>query len=281
MTIPRTTCPVALALALPLALAWGCSAPEPAPPPADPQLPERHQRWSDDLGQGGTPDPARYADLAAEGYAALLCVDGQAPDAAAAEAAGLTLYHVPIGYGAMSDYQRLAILRAARAAPGPLYVYCQHGKHRGPAAAALVRLDRGVAKSEVLEGFLETVNAHYAGLIAGVREFERPSDAEVESVGVPPAGVANKPLGMAMDDVDEHYAALQETPSAELAALLRQDFKETTRLTEGELAADLAAAGAEAGAIEALLDRGPPDEALLDRIAAFAERCVHCHGLRR
>jgi hypothetical protein len=67
-------------------------------------------------------------------------VDGKTPDAEAAAELGMRYVHVPIQYRGITPDELLKISKTFREAEGPFYVHCFHGKHRGPAAAAVGRL---------------------------------------------------------------------------------------------------------------------------------------------
>ncbi|MEZ5975222.1 MAG: hypothetical protein R3E96_10385 [Planctomycetota bacterium] len=75
--------------------------------------------------------------LAELGVKTILSVDGKAPDAAGATARGMRYVHIPIEYSGMTDEEEAEIAKTFRELPGPFYVHCFHGKHRGPTAAAI------------------------------------------------------------------------------------------------------------------------------------------------
>ncbi|MHC4820557.1 MAG: hypothetical protein ACYTDX_02405, partial [Planctomycetota bacterium] len=114
-------------------------------------LPEREpQNWddlhnvyklSDNIVTGGEPlTPAALERLAAMGVKVVLSVDGKAPDVETAKRLGMRYVHVPIQYSGISYAERVKIAKTFRELEGPFYVHCFHGKHRGPAAAALGRV---------------------------------------------------------------------------------------------------------------------------------------------
>ncbi len=89
--------------------------------------------------------------LAAMGVKTILSVDGKVPDHEVARRLGLRYVHMPIRYSAMTDEQVLRIAKTFRELPAPFFVHCFHGRHRGPAAAAIGRmLLDGVSRERVL-----------------------------------------------------------------------------------------------------------------------------------
>lgn len=81
-----------------------------------------------------------FAELQKLGVKTILSVDGKVPEAELATKYGMRYVHVPIQYKGISDDELLRIAKTFREVPGPFYVHCFHGKHRGPAAAAVGRV---------------------------------------------------------------------------------------------------------------------------------------------
>ena len=97
-------------------------------------------RLSSHVMSGSEPEgDAAFAELARQGIKTILSVDGAAPDVEAAKRHGLRYVHVPIEYSGISADEMLRITKTFREVEGPFYVHCFHGKHRGPAAAAVGR----------------------------------------------------------------------------------------------------------------------------------------------
>lgn len=88
--------------------------------------------------------PRAFDELEHLGVKTIISVDGSTPDVAAANARGMRYVHIPTQYSGISEDESRTIARAIRDLPGPVYIHCHHGKHRGPAAtaAALVHLGR-------------------------------------------------------------------------------------------------------------------------------------------
>ncbi len=89
-----------------------------------------------------------FESLEKLGVKTVVSVDGARPDAQRAKQHGLRYVHIPIGYDGIPRPAALALVRAIREAPGPIYIHCHHGKHRGPAAAAVACMAEGIANTE-------------------------------------------------------------------------------------------------------------------------------------
>ncbi|MFT7464278.1 MAG: protein tyrosine phosphatase (PTP) superfamily phosphohydrolase (DUF442 family) [Pseudohongiellaceae bacterium] len=138
-------------------------------------------RLSEQIISGGEPhDDAGFAAIAALGVRTILSVDGKSPDAAAAAAHGLTYVHVPIRYRGISEDELLRLTKTFREKPGPFYVHCFHGKHRGPAAAAVGRLVvDGASRQQSLAEMRQWcgTSSKYEGLYQTVAANQLPSAA--------------------------------------------------------------------------------------------------------
>ncbi len=135
-------------------------------------------KLSDNIYTGAAPSGrATYAALAELGVRTLVCVDSARPDVEGAAAYGLRYLHIPIGYDEISSQAQLTIVAAMEAKDGPYYFHCHHGKHRGPAAAAVaLRADSGCSGRvgrEVL--VLAETSPDYPGLWRDVQSWTAPS----------------------------------------------------------------------------------------------------------
>ena len=100
---------------------------------------ENAYQLTSDIYSGSQPEgDAAFAALAGAGVRTVLSVDGARPEVEAARRHGLRYVHLPIGYDGVPDAVALRLARVMRELPGPVYVHCHHGKHRGPTAAALL-----------------------------------------------------------------------------------------------------------------------------------------------
>jgi protein tyrosine phosphatase (PTP) superfamily phosphohydrolase (DUF442 family) len=137
---------------------------------------------SDDIISGAEPEgPEALATIASWGVKTILSVDGKVPDAETAAALGMRYVHVPIQYSGIDRDELLRIAKTFRELEGPFYVHCYHGKHRGPAAAAVGRVvldgvprDRAIAE---MRQWCATASK-YEGLYATVAQADLPTSEE-------------------------------------------------------------------------------------------------------
>ena len=140
-----------------------------------------------ELFSGSSPDgEVGFQTLQALGIRTLISVDGAKPDVATAARFGLRYVHVPVGYDGVPREVAVRIARAFRDLPGPVYVHCHHGKHRGPAAAmaALRCLDENCPTSTAVE-FLRFAGTDpkYKGLYTSVETSTVATPSEWEKAG--------------------------------------------------------------------------------------------------
>lgn len=142
-----------------------------------------------DLYSGGDPGGSDGLKRLREmGVRSIVSVDGAEPAVEAARALGLRYVHIPVGYDGIDESARVLLARSMSELPRPIYVHCHHGKHRGPAAAAImarVGLDWG-AQAAIDFIKMAGTSADYPGLYAAVR-------FDPKSV-VPPKNATLKPL---------------------------------------------------------------------------------------
>ena len=119
--------------------------------------------------------------IASWGVKTILSVDGKTPDAETAAALGMRYVHVPIEYSGIDEEELLKISKTFRELEGPFYVHCYHGKHRGPAAAAVGRvvLD-GVPRERAIAEMRQwcSTASKYEGLYSTVATAHIPSAVE-------------------------------------------------------------------------------------------------------
>ena len=254
----------------------GAAAPVPFPEV------ENGFRLTERLLSGGQPEGDEdFAALAKAGVKLVLSVDGTPPDLALARKHGLRYAHVPVGYDGITTNQAARILRAAADAPGPVYLHCHHGKHRGPAAAALLLQGReGWGKAEA-EGWLKTAGTspEYAGLFACVREFQSPAPSVVAAVGPVPELQSPEPLVDAMVRIDQAWEHIQAKPEPEQTLLLWEAYQEMRRLRLGaDLGPDFVAQVLTAeSAARALHEAVAAGREPMAELKAVKQSCRDCH----
>jgi len=107
---------------------------------------------SDHIISGSEPHgEAAFRLLEERGVKTIISVDGKIPDLETARRHGIRYVHIPIEYKGISDDEILRLAKTFRELEPPFYVHCFHGRHRGPAAAAIGRLVKdGVTRAQAL-----------------------------------------------------------------------------------------------------------------------------------
>jgi protein tyrosine phosphatase (PTP) superfamily phosphohydrolase (DUF442 family) len=240
-----------------------------------------------------------FAALAALGVKTVLSVDGARPDVDAARRSGIRYLHVPIGYDGISEEEAAALTHAARATDGAIYVHCHHGRHRGPAAAAVLCAADGATRGKELLKILELAGTgkEYVGLWRDVEAFRPPPPDGPLPELVETAEVVS--LTGAMAAVDRHWDDVKacrdagwKTPAshpdltpAQVALLLREALREARRqVPEGRFDSQfeswLGDAEVLAGEMESQLTAANPEEA--GRTCELLEQsCRKCHATYR
>jgi len=181
--------------------------------------------------------------LKAAGVKTIVSVDGAKPPVAAAKAEGLRYVHIPIGYDGIPESAKLSLLRVLRDTQGGIYIHCHHGKHRGPAAAAMAcQLEGSVDHDRALQILKQAgTSPDYAGLWRDVREFEMPpADAKlpelVETAKVESMASAMAVLSRHFDNLKSIQQADWKTPAkhpdlvpVEEALLVAENLHESNR----------------------------------------------------
>jgi hypothetical protein len=139
------------------------------------------------------------------GVKIIVSVDGATPKVEMARKYGLRYVHIPIGYDGIHDEAGRSLARLMREAEGPIYIHCHHGKHRGPAAAAVACIAAGDMTAEQAIQILVRggTSREYAGLWRDVKAYSPPpADAQLpELVGVAEVGS----FAAAMAQVDRAF----------------------------------------------------------------------------
>ena len=275
----------------------GC-APKAVPPVA--AIPVAHEaaglhnlhRVSGNLWSGSNPEgDAGFASLRSLGIKTVISVDGAAPEVAIAAKYGLRYVHLPVGYDGIPRERAWELAKAVRDLPGPVYVHCQHGKHRGPAAAAAIRLclDHDFTPEQA-EAWMRQAGTdpRYTGLFGLPKNLKRPTKAELDAAPADfPAVARVADITRAMVAVDRTWDKLKTAKAANWpepvqsagdAVLLTEHYREAKRLPLSAEFADLLAA-AETGAVslERAL-RGPDFKSADAAFAASQAMCLRCHG---
>jgi protein tyrosine phosphatase (PTP) superfamily phosphohydrolase (DUF442 family) len=253
---------------------------------------ERFYSGSEPHGEDG------FASLAKLGVKTVISVDGAKPDVEAARKHGIRYVHVPIGYDGVPEEAGRSLTRAVREVESPIYVHCHHGKHRGPAAAAVACIASGDMANEDALGILERVGTSkdYKGLWQDVENFVLPAaDAKLpELVEIAEVGS----FAAAMSQVDRSFDTLKlcrdanwgvppnqsDLDSAQEALLLPEGLHEAGRnLEEGfdeQFKQWLTRAEAEAMHLQSDIKRNDA-RAANERLLLLEKSCKQCHHAYR
>jgi hypothetical protein len=225
----------------------------------------------------------------------------------AARRYGLLYVHLPVGYDGIPRDQAIRLVAAIRDLPGPVFVHCHHGKHRGPAAAAVCGLATEGWDWAQARAWLDRAGTDpkYKGLFATVEGFTTPSVEELQQVNqneLPERAEVSALVGTTVE-VDRVWDRLKDIQKAGFrtpkdspdldppheALMLSEHFREASRHEEvkakGEtFARFLATAARDATSLEAALrefsvSRGPTT--LDNTRASFArvsQDCTTCHA---
>ena len=159
----------------------------------------RYIRWSPKIGQGAQPHgEIAFQNLQALGYKTVLTVDGAMPPVELAKRYGLRYVHVPIGYDGINRDAALRIAKAAASMEKPIYVHCHHGKHRGPAAAMIARMQvDGISNAECKLGLKRSgTSPNYTGLWRDIEAFLKFDDEALSSIDAKDLPALVKPEGV-------------------------------------------------------------------------------------
>jgi protein tyrosine phosphatase (PTP) superfamily phosphohydrolase (DUF442 family) len=248
-------------------------------------------------------DDAAFDELKSMGIKTIISVDGSTPNVEKAKARGFRYVHIPITYAEVSDDERIEIARAIRDLPGPVYVHCHHGKHRGPAAAAAAAITLGRMTGEQGVAFMKLAGTapNYTGLYACVAAATPEPQSVIDAAphDFPPI---HKPEGIvaAMVDADVTLANLEEihaagwtvptdnpdlVPASEagrLVDLLRYAGEDHRAKAEGaDFAGKLNAGIAAATALEDAIVANAPAAALDQKFKLLNTACNTCHAVYR
>jgi protein tyrosine phosphatase (PTP) superfamily phosphohydrolase (DUF442 family) len=235
-----------------------------------------------------------FAELKKMGVTTIVSVDGAEPNVEAAKKAGLRYIHIPFGYDGIADDAGAALARVARDVKGPIYVHCHHGKHRGPAGAAvLCQADGTTGESEALEILkIAGTDKKYAGLWRDVEKYKPPAaDAQlpelVEIAKVESLAAAMAQVDRASDNLklcaEAGWKVPPDHPDVDPpheALMLLEGLKEAERNLEGDyddrFKQWLGESVQLAGATEAALKSGD-DKKTAAAFQAMQNACNRCH----
>jgi protein tyrosine phosphatase (PTP) superfamily phosphohydrolase (DUF442 family) len=245
-----------------------------------------------------------FAALKNLGIKTIITVDGAKPEVETARRFGLQYAHLPIGYDGVPASQALRLVKAAETLPGPIFVHCHHGLHRGPAGAAVICLATEGWTPEEAEAWLKLAGTatNYGGLYQSVRLFHPPTAEVLRKVSSDfPEKSEVSPLADVMIQIDERFDHLKLVKKAgyrspashpdldpeQESLLLEELFKELLRSPAIEkrplgLRSKLSEIARAAAALRSALGASASDPKIAD--AAFeqiTEACASCHKTYR
>lgn len=277
---------------------------DPAPTAIDSHHLHNLYRLGPRLYSGSAPESTEaFDELARLGIKTVISVDGTQPDVSTARQKGIRYIHLPIGYDGVPSHRVAELYHAFNSAPGPVFVHCHHGKHRGPAAVAVVcEAAAGWSPDRAIQWMHQAgTGAEYPGLYRSAAEF-RPLDPEsLRRRPALPERTATSPMVDAMVALDSTHDALRTAQKAgwpslsngnernarELSVVFWEQWKELRRapgtqtrpedfqkwLTESENAADQ---------LRNALAVSPPESNRANQaMTLLAKNCTACHKVHR
>ena len=239
-----------------------------------------------------------FSSLERMGIKTVVSVDGARPNVEEARKHGLSYIHIPIGYDGIPEQAGAALARLVKDVDGPFYVHCHHGRHRGPAAAAVACIASGATQGKEALEILEKAGTSrdYMGLWRDVEKYKLPAaDVDlpelVEIAKIESLAAAMAKIDRAYDNLKLCQEAKWSSPRnhpdlvpALQAFLVREGLHESGRnladgyddqfrawLTEAENAAD------ELGQAVLGGDIGKADK----HFGALMQSCKQCHTEHR
>ncbi len=241
------------------------------------------------------------------GVKTIISVDGARPELPLSKKFGLRYVHLPIGYDGVPEDQSLRLAKAVKELPGLVYMHCHHGKHRSPAAAAVVKLhlDPSCSTASAL-AILKAAGTDpkYLGLFAATRDYQRPAIIPWDKVSNDFPEVAHLgTLVQRMVAIDEHWDRLKlcqqskwhppekhpDIEPAHEALMLREHYVELQRATGNQkwpvpFQMMLQEAVLEAKRLETALREPPGNESTTSINKHFKSSqaiCLRCHSQYR
>ena len=255
---------------------------------------------------GGSPEGAvGFESLRKLGIKTIISVDGSTPDLGEAHQHGMRYVHMPHGYDGISAQVQAQLIKAATTVPGPIFVHCHHGNHRGPTAAAVICMGTEGWSAAMSKSWMKAAGTatNYMGLFGTVERFQMPSASTLRHVPKAfPETAKVSGLVDAMVAIDEKwdllkairaagYQSPKEHPdvrSVSEAVLLWEHFREAARLPKSVLRGNafilqLNSAGEEVDAFRKQLEVFviTPSKSIRSKLDAsfdqIASSCSACH----
>jgi len=256
-------------------------------------------RVTERIYSGSQPEgDAAFEALKKLGIKTIISVDGSKPDIEAARKFGLKYVHLPIGYDGVATNRLAELTKVTSEGSGPYFVHCHHGKHRGPAAVAVMCEASEGWTAEKAVAFMHQAGTgdDYPGLYRSAHEFKAPTAAQLAAVKELPEIAKTPSLVDAMVAIDEHFDSLKKcqaagwkTPlgaadisPAQEATILWEAYKEIARTPDAakrpeEFRVKLSDAEKSMDALRLLLQRSESSAALDPAFQQAGQSCTACH----
>lgn len=260
-------------------------------------------RATDHIYSGSQPEgDEAFAAIARLGVRTIVSVDGSKPDVEAARRHGLRYVHLPFGYDSIPPNRVVELAKLTAEGSGPFYVHCDHGRHRGPAAVAVMcQASAGWTTNQAVTWLREAgTAADYQGLYRAAQEFMAPGKAQLAAIDHLPEVARTSSLVEAMVAIDAHFERLKASQQAgwktppghpdvsppHEAAMLWEQFNEIARTADtagrGEYyRARLAEAMENADSFRKLLRESADIVAIETAFKQVGQNCSACHGKHR
>lgn len=206
---------------------------------------------------GSSPDgDVGFASLKNLGVQTIISVDGARPEIEKAKASGIRYIHFPIGYDRVPQEVATKIAKVIRDLPGPVYIHCHHGKHRGPSATcAAIRSLEPRFDVDLANDFMNKAGTdpRYAGLFESVKSAAPVSKKTLDDTPSDfPETAEVADLVRLMVSIDDETSAIgasqkrgwedavsndRKSPRRR-ATLLVEHFREVSRLAEKPTSVD-------------------------------------------
>lgn len=260
-------------------------------------------RASDQIYSGSQPEgDEAFAALAKLGIKTILSVDGSKPDLELARKHGLKYIHLPYGYDGIPTNRINELSKVALTQTGPIFVHCHHGKHRGPAAVAVMCEASGSWTPAQAESWLRAAGTSedYPGLYRAAKEYTVPPRAKLDAIKNLPEVAQSSTLVDAMVSIDGYLdhlklaqAAGWKTPPdhpdispAHEATLLWEQLRELSRLPDttqrpADYRTKLTEAESLADSLRNALKQKPETAQLDTHLKKLSQNCMSCHKTYR
>lgn len=248
---------------------------------------------------GSSPDTdAAFREIAKLGVKTIISVDGGKPNVELARKHGMRYIHLPIGYDGVPTNRVTELVKTAQSSPR-LYVHCHHGRHRGPAAVAVIcEATAGWTTNQAVAWLKEAGTAtDYAGLYRSAMEFRLPDAAALARITELPEVAKTSSVVDAMVAIDEEFDRLKiaqkfswknipnqpDIAPAHSATILWEHFRELIRADDTaqrpeDYRAKLNAAEKSAGHFRASLRDVKAEAPIRDTaFQTLGRTCTDCH----